>query len=161
MRISKKLAAITRYLSTDYLEGGGPELGVNIQRPVEIHISLCISRERCFTSTARLADTEQKRVAEELRFVAALYMGFADTSLDAYAVKMKFGTLKVVQQRKPSHSTKYLFPQTISDAIASYHLKAFKDLVHSVGVGSLAVAAQPRVMEALEGKWIQWKQIRR
>jgi hypothetical protein len=86
-------------------------------------------------------------------------MRIADTSLDAYAVKMIFGTLKAVQQREHSLSTKYLFSQTISDAIASYHLGASKDLVHSVGVGSLAVAGQPRDMEALEGKWIQSKQI--
>ena len=81
-------------------------------------------------------------------------MRFADTSLGAYAVKMIFGTLKAVQQREPSISTKYLFPHAISDAIASYHLEAFKELVHAVGVGSLAVAGQPRDMEALEGKWL-------
>jgi hypothetical protein len=62
------MAAITRYLSTDYLEEGGPELGVNIQRPVEINISLCISRARCFTSTARLVDTEQKKAGRIISF---------------------------------------------------------------------------------------------
>lgn len=76
-------------------------------------------------------------------------MRFADTSLGAYAVKMIFGTLKAVQQREPSISTKYLVAHAFSDAIASYHLEAFKELVHAVGVGSLAVAGQPRDMEAL------------